>query len=67
MPCLTVLRLSLSRTRPIETVYLWDDSRVGASILFAFARESQLTNAVDLQESPGLSRLARHQSQTGTE
>jgi len=63
MPCLTVLRLSLSRTRPIEAGDRWDDWWVGASILFAFAREPQLANAVDLHASPGLSRLARYHSQ----
>jgi len=62
-PCLTVLRLSLSRTRPIEIGDRWDDWWVRASTLFAFARESQLTNAVELLESSSLSRLARYQSQ----
>jgi len=63
MPCLIVLRHSLSGTRPIETGDRWDDWWVGASILFAFAREPQLNKAVELQESSGLSRLARYQSQ----
>jgi hypothetical protein len=63
MTCLIVLRSSLIRTRPIETCDRWDGWWVDVSILFAFAVEPQLTNAVELQESSALSRLARYQSQ----